>query len=385
MTSFSLSEGGQVHAVLTRAGLTGTRGRLVFVAGLVAVAWLPLVFLATRDGTVLRGVDHPLLGDPGVWVRLIIVVPLLVFAEPVADRVLGTVVDTFRRTGIVRAPDLPGFEEAVERTVRWATSGTVDLVLLVLALVIPHLVVASLPQLDMGTAWFGATADGDPTIAAAGRWYAWVSLPLVQFLLLRWLWRSVAWWALLWRVSKLDLAVAAAHPDRAGGLGLLALAPNAFLPVFVGLSALGAAGISNQIQFAGHHLTDARGPVVVFVVLEALLLLLPQLFFARTLGRARRRALIRYTVTGTAMTRGFEGQWTERPAEQGADLLDSPHSSAMIDFAGTYGLVEAMRPAGISLSEVIRVVLSLAAPFAPLLLYQYSVKEILLKVLAMVR
>jgi hypothetical protein len=143
--------------------------------------------------------------------------------------------------------------------------------------------------------------------------------------------------------------------------------------------------MSNQIRFAGHTLADARGPVVAFVLLEMVLLLLPQLFFLRVLGRARRNALVRYSAAGAIMTRGFDGKWTERPAEQGAELLDSSHSSAMIDFAGTYGLVEAMHPAAISLREVIQIALPLAAPFAPLLLYEFSVKEILQKVVEMVR
>jgi hypothetical protein len=341
--------------------------------------------LTALAGSVLGGVDHPLLTDLSVWVRFFVVVPIMVMAEPLADRVLGVVVDLFRRTGLVREPDLPAFEEAVARAHRRATSDSVELILLVVALSIPHVLVASLPGPETGTAWFGTSLGGELATTTAGRWYAWVSLPLVEFLLLRWLWRSFAWWGLLWQVSRLNLAVTAAHPDRAGGLGFLTLAPNAFLAVFVGMSALGAAGISNRIQLSGQPLADARGPIVALVLCETILLLLPQLFFLRVLGRARRNALIRYSLAGVMMTRGFDHQWTEQPLERGGQLLDSPHSSAMIDFAGTYGLVEAMHPAGISLREIVRIVLPVAAPFAPLLLYQYSIKEILQMVLAMVR
>ena len=57
----------------------------------------------------------------------------------------------------------------------------------------------------------------------------------------------------------------------------------------------------------------------------------------------------------------------------------------MIDYAGMYGQVRAMRPLAISLREVVAILLPLLAPFAPLLLYQYSLKEILQGVVQLVR
>jgi len=176
-----------------------------------------------------------------------------------------------------------------------------------------------------------------------------------------------------------------AHPDRAGGLGFLALAPNAFVPAFLGMSALGAVAVSNQIRIAGRTLVEVRGEVIAFVLLEAVLLLVPQLFFMALLSRARRGAMMRYGLTGTRMADAFDRQWTDPPSPTAGELLESQHSSAMIDFGGTYGQVAAMRPAGISIREVIRLVLPLALPFAPLLLFQYSLKQILQKVLEMVR
>jgi hypothetical protein len=381
-----LCEGGRLHAALTRAGLAGgPRARLVFLAVLMAIGGLPLILLTAQAGTAIGGVDLPLLSDLGVWVRFLVVIPIMVLAEPRTDRLLGVVVDLFRRTRIVREPDLPAFEAAVERTMGRATSDTAELILLVVALSLPHLIVQALPELASATAWSGRSVAGEPSLTAAGRWYAWVSLPLGEFLLLRWGWRSLAWWGLLWRVSKLDLAVTAAHPDRAGGLGFITLAPNAFLPVFFGLSALAAAAVSHQIQFGRHQLVEMRASIIALVLFEAILLLAPQLFFLKVLGRTRRQALVRYGVTGAMMTRDFEDRWTTRPDEPRGNLLDSAHASAMIDFAGTYGLVEAMRPAGISLREMIGTMLPLAVPFAPLLLYQYSIKEILQKVLQLVR
>jgi hypothetical protein len=60
-----------------------------------------------------------------------------------------------------------------------------------------------------------------------GYWLAAVSLPIFQFILLRWYVRFFIWFQFLWRISKLDLRLLPAHPDRAGGLGFLGAAPCA--------------------------------------------------------------------------------------------------------------------------------------------------------------
>jgi len=384
--AFSLCEGGRFHETLRKAGLTGgARGRLIFVGVLIAVGWLPLVILAAAAGTFFGGANHPLFTDLGAWARCIAVVPIMIFAEPTADRVMGAVLELFRRTGLVRDADRPTFEAAVERAMRRGTSDAVELILFLTAIALPHLLVASLPHLPNGAAWFGVMEDGELRVTAAGRWYAWVSLPLVQFLLMRWLWRIMTWWGLLWRISKLNLAWVAAHPDGAGGLGFLSWAPRAFRIVFFGFSALAATTVSNRLQFGGEALTDARVPILAFVLCECLLLLAPQFFFVGGLVKARYTALAGYSLMGFSMTREFDRHWADHQVSPGADLLNSPESSAMIDFAGTYGLVRAMRPVAITLREVAAILLPVAAPFAPLLLYQYSVTEILQEVLKLVR
>jgi len=384
--AFSLCEGGRFHQTLRKAGLTGgARGRLIFVGVLIAVGWLPLVILSATAGTVFGGVDQPLFTDLGAWARYVAVVPIMVFAEPTADRVMGVVLELFRRTGLVRDADRPTLEAAIARAMRRGTSDAVEMILFLTAMALPHLLVASLPHLPTGAAWFGSVEGGELHITAAGRWYAWVSLPLVQFLMMRWLWRIMTWSALLWWISKLDLAWVAAHPDGAGGLGFLAWAPRAFRVVFFGFSALAATTVSNRLQFGGEVLADAGVPILAFVLCECLLLLAPQFFFVSGLVKARYTALAGYSLMGFGMTREFDRHWANHQVSPGADLLNSPESSAMIDFAGTYGLVRAMRPVAITLREVAAILLPVAAPFAPLLLYQYSIKEILQEVLQLVR
>ena len=385
--AFSLCEGGRLHDMLQRAGLVGRAPRRVLlVVILCTVGLLPLVILSVMAGSAFGGEGRPLFHDLAPWIRYLVVVPILVLAEPFTDRFVGLVIDAVRRSKVVREPDIPAFEASVEKASRTATSDTVELILLVAALSLPHLAAASLPRTAIGAGWHGTIAEGVVAFSAAGRWYAWVSLPLVEFLLLRWFWRVFAWGRLLWRLSRLDLALAPAHPDRAAGLGFLALSARAFLPLCIGLSMLAATGLSKLIQSREASLMDMRGPVIALIVVECLLLLAPQCFFAGALLKAKNRALIGYGLAATAMTREFGRHWTDQGPPKGVELLGSAEPSAMIDYASTYGLVQGIQPIpGLSLRQVLGFVLLLAAPFAPLLLYEYSVKEILQQLLQLVR
>jgi hypothetical protein len=52
------------------------------------------------------------------------------------------------------------------------------------------------------------------TRTMAGWWHVFVSLPIFQFLMVRWLWRYLIWCRLLWRISRLDLQLIPTHPDQ---------------------------------------------------------------------------------------------------------------------------------------------------------------------------
>jgi hypothetical protein len=385
---FSLCEGGRFQTVLARAGFSGgPRGRIHLVALLLAVGWLPAVALAALEGTAFGDVAYPLVRDIGLWVRFFVVVPLVVLAEPLADRNLGLVIEQFRRSSLVPAEYGLAFEREVEQAQRSATSDTVEVVLLVIALALPHITQVNAPDwLSDHTAWYGRS-DGagglDPS--AAGRWMLWLSLPLVEFLLLRWLWRTLVWWRFLWRTSRLPLDLAPSHPDRAGGLGFLAGAPQAFVPFFVGVSALAAAGIAAQVSVGGRALMDLRGAIAAFLVLEVVLLVVPQFFFVSVLSRVKRRALRQFEAAGSAMARTFEDRWTGPQAEGPEAMLESGGPGAMADFASTYERVAAMRPVSLSLREFAGIAAPLAVPFAPLLLYEFSLKEILTTVVGLLR
>ena len=74
--------------------------------------------------------------------------------------------------------------------------------------------------LDTAT-WYAVPTAAGLQLSLTGIWYGYVSLPLFQFLLIRWYFRLFIWTRFLWQVSRLDLRLVPTHPDRVGGLGFL--------------------------------------------------------------------------------------------------------------------------------------------------------------------
>ncbi|MCK7478821.1 MAG: hypothetical protein M0C28_16690 [Candidatus Moduliflexus flocculans] len=83
--------------------------------------------------------------------------------------------------------------------------------------------------LDAAT-WYATPSAEGSTLSLAGMWYGYVSLPIFQFLLLRWYFRLFIWARFLWQVSRIELSLVPTHPDRVGGLGFLSDTVYAFVP-----------------------------------------------------------------------------------------------------------------------------------------------------------
>jgi hypothetical protein len=71
------------------------------------------------------------------------------------------------------------------------------------------------------TTWHTVQTTSGLHLSPAGLWYQFVAIPLVQFFLLRWLWRLAIWTMFLWDVSRLRLNLLATHTNMAAGLGFL--------------------------------------------------------------------------------------------------------------------------------------------------------------------
>ena len=162
------------------------------------------------------------------------------------------------------------------------------------------------------SSWYGDPIGNQLQLTAAGEWRLYVSLPLFQFILLRWYYRILIWIRLLWQVSRCELSLVPTHPDRVGGLGFLSQTPMAFAPLLAAHGVVLAGMIANQIFFYGARLPDFKDEIVAVVAFILLLVLAPLLFFVVKLAAVKRAGLREYGYAGAALRPRLRRQMVAR-------------------------------------------------------------------------
>ena len=89
--------------------------------------------------------------------------------------------------------------------------------------------------------------DEDGTFSAAGMYLLFVSMPIFQLLLFRWIWRWVIWMYSLIKISKFTFYIDAMNIDQKAGLTYLNLVPSMFSVIFFALAAVLSAKIGFEI------------------------------------------------------------------------------------------------------------------------------------------
>src|SRR4029077_18058284 len=120
---------------------------------------------------------------------------------------------------IVLPQDLPRFDKAIESAIRLRNSIPVEVALILFVYTVGLWVWHSRIALDAST-WY-VMPGGRWHLTPAGFWYVFVSIPILQFLLLRWYLRLFIWFRFLWQVSRINLNLFPTHPDRCAGLAFL--------------------------------------------------------------------------------------------------------------------------------------------------------------------
>jgi hypothetical protein len=382
---FSPVLGGPLFKLLCGARLSddalGLMRRRIVVFSLVA--WLPLLVLSAVDGHLLGGsVALPFLMDVGVHVRFLVAMPLLIAAELIVHTRLRPVAKMFMERHVVPESDTPRFEAAVASASRLRDSVLAEVLLIALVYLIGVTIIwrhyAVLP-----TATWYATPTGDTSrLTLAGAWYGYVSVPILQFLLLRWYFRIVIWMRLLWQVSRIDLSLIPTHPDRVGGLGFLALTPRAFAPLLLAHGAVLAAGLANQIFYLGGHLPQFKFEILMVVVFMLCLFLCPLLVFTPQLARTKRAGLREYGTLAERYVRAFDAKWLRGQAGE-EPLLGSADIQSLADLANSVAVVQSMRISLVTKESVIMVAAVTLAPVLPLVLTLMPLEELLKKLVGL--
>ena len=185
------------------------------------------------------------------WKRMsafLLALPLLIVAELVVHQRMRFVVRQFLERNLIPASALPRFDAAIASAFRLRNSVLAEVLLIAVVYIVGVLIIwRHYVALSTATWYAVPTAEG-LQLSLTGMWYGYVSLPLYQFLLLRWYYRIFIWTRFLWQVSRIELSLIPTHPDRVGGLGFLANTVYAFIPLAVAHGAH-ACGTDRQSYF----------------------------------------------------------------------------------------------------------------------------------------
>jgi len=324
--NFSLVLGGPLFQLLRRAHLSDdalmlVRQRVIFIA---LLAWLPLLALAALEGNLLGGgVAVPFLLDIEVHVRFLVAVPLLIVAELVVHRRMRPIAQAFLDRKTIPEDAMTRFDGAITSALRLRNSVLAEVLLIALVYGVGVLIVwRHYTALDTAT-WYGTPSDGGTTLSLAGIWYGYVSLPIFQFLLIRWYFRLFIWTRFLWQVSRIELNLVPTHPDRLGGLGFLSGTVYAFAVIAVAHGAMVAGQLANRIFFLGAALPDFKVEIGVMVAFLLCVVFGPLLVFAPQLARAKRTGLREYGTLAQRYVREFDAKWLRGGAPADEPLVGS--------------------------------------------------------------
>jgi len=342
---FQLAEGARLRA-----------GRMA--ALLAAVTWLPLVILAAVEGVAWTDrLEVPLLKDFLPYGQFLLAVPVLVLGEVAVARRLGWAVAELRRSDILAPEDTPVLDGLLTRAVaRWRGRG-VNAVLLLLTCAATGLSFWGAAEwLTGGWQYVGER------MTLPGWWYLLVSLPVMRFLALRWLWRLLLWAWVLSRAARLRLQPRPTHPDRAGGLAFLGATQAVFGVLVFAFGIQLSCLIADAVCYRAADLMAYRGQVTAFVLIAAVVLLLPLLPFAPKLVRAREESLVFLSGSGYRGAEHLERQL--RDSRSGG--LPGNEISGLSDFGVLYENARRMKPVPLELRHVFVLMLAAVLPFLPL-------------------
>lgn len=378
--ALSLIEGGPGDALMKRLrlirpeiGAASARTAII----LAAVTWLPLLVLSVIEGLALGGARIPFFYDIAAHARFLVAVPILVLAEIPIGRRLRGITRQFLNAGLVREDEQKQFASCVIDTVRFHDSRLVEITLLAVTYITAY-VTFSGTSLQSGSTWFEPSSTG---FSPVGYYYAFVAIPIFQFLMYRWAFRMVVWTRLLWQVSKLDLLLTPTHPDGAGGLGFLGKGTIPFGVILFALSSVVSASIATRILFGGATLEQFEIIYATLIVLVLIIFAGPLMVFAPKLFRLKQDGLLRYGALASRYTQQFDSKWVDGINTSKEPLLGTGDIQSLADLGNSYELVRKTRVVPIQLSDFIAMALPGVIPALPLAATVMPVGDILKQLL----
>ncbi len=382
--NFSLAIDGPLYQLfyklrLLKKPLLLYKRRIVIVA---LFAWLPLLVMAVLEGVALSGVKVPFLYDIDVHVRFLLVLPMLIYAEVVAHERFHVIVEQFLKCNIIAPKDKQKFKAIIALGMRLRGSVIAEVIIIGLVYTVGHwILIRYIPTVST---WYSNSTNNITKFTPVGLWYIYVSLPVFQFILLRWYFRIIIWYRFLWKISRLPLQLNSLHPDRAGGLGFLTNSIYALEPFLLAHSVLLSGMIFNRIWNAGAVITDFKIEIISILVFILLIPLIPLLFFIFQMTKEKRIGTLNYDVFANRYVNNFRQKWIKTASKNSAPTLDCPDIQSLADLFNSFEVTNKMRVIPFSKSSILVLVFITALPLFPLIFTLIPLEKIISQIFGVI-
>jgi len=380
---FSLVLGGPLFQLLRKAHLKGESLEWLHRRILVSIqlTWVPLLLLSAFGTAIHSAGRISFFRDVEVHVRFLVALPILIAAELLVHSRLRPFVRRFVEWRIVLPEDMPRFLKAIDSAQKIRNSVYVEFALLAAVYSLGLWLWNGRAELGVPT-WY-ALPGGRWNLTPAGYWYVFVSLPLFQFLLLRWYVRLFIWFRFLWQANRINLNLVPTHPDRCGGLSFIGRSSYTYAPILFAQGVILAGVVTGRVLYRGESLMSFKMQILGFVVFFVGVVLGPLLMFTPRMMRARRSGLADYGLFAQRYVESFDHKWV-RSAYPSDELLGAGDIQSLADLGNSYQVIREMRIVPFGLTDISRLAAAAAVPLSPLLLTIFSFEELVVRVIKFV-
>jgi len=342
----------------------------------LALTWVPLLAFSLIEGRALGSTPRgSFLLDFATYARFFLSLPLLFVADAFVGPRLRSAALYFGRSGLVRAADAPALDRVIEKVRRRREALLPELIILGIAFFGAWNLSLEKFYHPSEAPWNSLTLPSG-SLSMAGLWYIFVAVPLLQFLLLRWIWRLVIWTLFLRDLHRIGLDLVPTHADLAGGLGFLGNA-QASLAIFgLALGCVLSADAAFRIRFEAADIKSFTPVLCVYLAVTLIICLGPLLLFSRALARARLQALLTYGELVNRYDLAFSRKW-EQGSPPTEPLLGSSDIQSLADLGISYTRILDMRAVPFNRRNILQIAITTALPAVPLVFVIMPVGEIL--------
>lgn len=375
----SLVTGGLIYNLITFIFKTKdpvkNRRQRAFLFALIA--WLPLCILILFSGDGLAVSDElGYLKNFEIHIRFLFAVPFLIFIEKIVDNsFIGYIKTSY---GLTDNKEQSQFNLLIKKIDKLSNMYFPEVLILI---IIYTMIFIRWNDPSLFDASEDYLYDEDGTFSAAGMYLLFVSMPIFQLLLFRWIWRWVIWMYSLIKISKFTFYIDAMNIDQKAGLTYLNLVPSMFSVIFFALAAVLSAKIGFEIINTDITLKSFYLDILFFVIGVPLILYSPLFIFISLLHKTKSKAIHEMGALVAKHNQDYMKKWVESKQVPKEPILGSVDNSSLSDINGGYAPAINMNFIPVDSRMFMMSCAVLLVPFVPLIFTYYSLFDLVRMVL----